>query len=1387
MNSSYNCWSGRNLFRFKALLAGFTACIFFGNLAQAQFVVPASNHVDYNFNYDWLFLKSNPTGGASAVSYSESGWKAVSLPHTWSDDRFREWVYNSNDSNGDPLNPAGSYSGDAWYRKHFTLPVSYSGRQIILEFQGITYIAHFYVNGQLVGFNESAFGPSGIDITNYVTFGSDNVIAVDVTNNQNAPTVGYNGVPIASGSPFNVNMGGINRDVTLHITDKAHLTKPLYRNLGTQGTYIFPSNIDTLHQTATINVQAEVKNDYATSQTITCNSYVVDATGAQVLALSGGSQAIAAGQTFVFNESAAMTGVHFWDPSFPYLYQVYTVLTLNGQTVDVDQVTTGFRTYVFNPSFGLEINGHPIYLSGYAPRISMEWPAVGTPVDWMNDYDFRMIKASNANFMRAMQCAPHLEQVQAADRYGVVMVVPSDYTEDDQPDPNRWQEDLDIMRDNTIYFRNDPSVLFYEACNGEPSAVHMQQMLAIRQQWDPSGGRLAGARTNDTSTTQGIREYSGSMDGAERNKLTPLFDCEYGRTEGPRRIWDEATPEYNPKWDGGNKSNTPFNGTNTTSKYLLGGYYNVASLYHQALGFYGINEMVAPAAGGYPSGDFIGEYLTPIPNGNGGFTNNYFRTNSSEESVLENLAKHWARYAHSNFVQTSAYSAANGVNIGGAKIIWSDSWTDGRMHDMEVARTSGVVDGVRLPKEVFYGMQVAQNPNPEVYVVGHWNYPAGTVKTVYVCSNTASVDLQTFDTNGNLIKDYGAGTTAFFPASILPPGGDQVNHWVVEYTNVAFQPGSIKAIGFNSGGTAVATSQKSTAGNPDHIKLTPTTGPSGWLADGSDIAWYDVEVVDANGNRCPTYQDFVTFSCTGPGQFLGGYNDGIRYSTNLTNLTSGYSLQIESGINRVFVRSTRTAGTFTLTVNGVNNATGANFPTASMPVTSTPIIDTNGLSTVWPQKTAATLGTEPTPVAEGTAPVIIPPVSTAPPTNIVNYQYTGGNSGSTVIENVQSGQQAYVDKPWTLPTLPSYLVGGEFIQPYQADAGDSSATDQYGFNLTAYSYVYAVIDAANTMPNNDNNATYVWQLMPETITLNGRVMNFYRSRIMMPYENVLLADNGYENTTFNPASNMYLVFVVNLETQVVKPTDTVSASSTQNPNVAANGIDGNTATRWTASGGTFPQIYYLTLDQTYAVGGYDINWYNNASRTYQYLIEVSTDGTNYTAALNNESNTTEGDFQYRVPPTDTFLAKYVRITVTGGGGYASFYELKMNGIPATLLSSETPDFTSPTTLSDNAGAPVNFQVEVLNGASTYTAVGLPTGLTIGQSTGLISGTTQQTGTFSVTLTATNGAGTTTSYLTLIISGTPTDTPTLPEWALAVLAVSLLGLGSLFPRQIAPPR
>jgi hypothetical protein len=95
---------------------------------------------------------------------------------------------------------------------------------------------------------------------------------------------------------------------------------------------------------------------------------------------------------------------------------------------------------------------------------------------------------------------------------------------------------------------------------------------------------------------------------------------------------------------------------------------------------------------------------------------------------------------------------------------------------------------------------------------------------------------------------------------------------------------------------------RKTAGEPTAIKLTPRTAPGGWKADGADLALIDVEVVDADGNRCPTALNQIRFDLTGPAEWRGG----IAQATG--NGILAKTLPVECGVNRVTIRSTPSAG-----------------------------------------------------------------------------------------------------------------------------------------------------------------------------------------------------------------------------------------------------------------------------------------------------------------------------------------------------------------------------------------------------------------------------------------------------------------------------------------------
>jgi beta-galactosidase len=235
---------------------------------------------------------------------------------------------------------------------------------------------------------------------------------------------------------------------------------------------------------------------------------------------------------------------------------------------------------------------------------------------------------------------------------------------------------------------------------------------------------------------------------------------------------------------------------------------------------------------------------------------------------------------------------------------------------VEVARATGEVDANRLPKEGYFASKAMWSEEPQVHIIGHWNYTATTTKDVNVVSNCDAVEL-------------------FVNGISLGRNATPTNTYLFVFRGVRWASGTIRAVGYR-GTTMAAEQEKTTAGDPFQLRLTATTGPDGFRADGSDVAIVDVEVLDQSGNRCPTDQARVDFTISGPGVWRGGYNSGKANSTNNTYLDT------ECGINRVFVRSTATAGDVTV------SASRAGLVPASVKIASMAVQLSDGLSRTMP-------------------------------------------------------------------------------------------------------------------------------------------------------------------------------------------------------------------------------------------------------------------------------------------------------------------------------------------------------------------------------------------------------------------------------------------------------
>ncbi len=804
-------------------------------LALVTLLAGAVERKKYNLNAEWR-LAVGDVETAYQSSFDDSQWMQVTLPHAFNEDEaFRVSIEKHTDT-------------FVWYRKHFRLS-DIAEKKVFVEFEGVRQGGEFYLNGQKLGIHENGVMACGFDLTPYVQEG-DNVLAVRTNNDWAYREKRTNSKFQWSDKNFNANYGGIPKNVFLHVTDKVYQTLPLFSNLRTTGVYIYATDHDIAERRATIHAESEVKNDSKAERTFAYEVTIADADGQVVKTFAGESLTLDAAKCGLVRAAADLSDGHFWSWGYGDLYTVTTVLKdENGLVFDKVATRTGFRKTQFAEG-KIWLNDRVIQMKGYAQRTSNEWPAVGLSVPaWLSDYSNALMVESNANLVRWMHVTPWKQDVESCDRVGLIQAMPAGDAEKDR-EGRQWEQRMELMRDAIIYNKNNPSILFYECGNDDISREHMVQMIAIRDQYDPHGGRAIGSRE-----MLDIREaeYGGEMLYINKSKHHPMWAMEYCRDEGLRKYWDEYSYPYH-------------------------------------------REGAGPKYKGQDASDY----------------------NHNQDRFAVELVRRWYDYWRERpgtGLRTSS---------GGVKIIFSDTNTHYRG---EVSyRTSGVTDAMRIKKDGFYAHQVMWNgwvdtDKYQTYIVGHWNYEAGTRKPVYVVSNGEAVELFLGG------KSLGLGKRDY--------------HFLFTFESVAYEAGKLEAVSYDAQGNEVSRYTLETAGEPAKLLLSVIENPEGFKADGADMALLQVEVVDKQGRRCPLDNREVKFSIKGEAEWRGG----IAMGTD--NYILSETLPVECGVNRALIRSTTKAGKIIVT------AQAEGLPKATLTLQTAAVKVTDGLSDYLPQSTLA--------------------------------------------------------------------------------------------------------------------------------------------------------------------------------------------------------------------------------------------------------------------------------------------------------------------------------------------------------------------------------------------------------------------------------------------------
>jgi NOL1/NOP2/fmu family ribosome biogenesis protein len=281
-----------------------------------------------DFNSGWKFYKGDVKDGQN-VSFDDSGWRNLDLPHDWS----IEGPFSAEFASGTGFLPGGI----GWYRKSFILPGTTKERKVFISFGGIYNNSEVWINGVLLGKRPNGYISFQYDLTPYLK-PAENLIAVKVDHSKFGDSRWYTG-------------SGIYRDVELIIAPLVHIAQ--------WGVFASPDNVT--FRKAGLGIETSVVNESDKKMTISVSNYLLS--GKDTVNKITGRITIDAGSTEVVKSNIEVDHPVLWDVDNPFLYSLVTVVKGKG-TIDSQVTRTGFRSLKFDADSGFFLNGRNLKLKG---------------------------------------------------------------------------------------------------------------------------------------------------------------------------------------------------------------------------------------------------------------------------------------------------------------------------------------------------------------------------------------------------------------------------------------------------------------------------------------------------------------------------------------------------------------------------------------------------------------------------------------------------------------------------------------------------------------------------------------------------------------------------------------------------------------------------------------------------------------------------------------------------------------------------------------------------------------------------------------------------------------------------------------------------------------
>ncbi|HEY1685352.1 MAG TPA: beta-galactosidase GalB [Tepidisphaeraceae bacterium] len=736
--------------------------------------------------------------------FDDHSWRQLNLPHDFGIEGPFDQALPGNTAKL-------PWAGVAWYRKHFLISSLDRGQRFYLDVDGAMSYATVWLNGHFVGGWPYGYTSFELDLTPYIKFDRDNVLAIRLDNPPDSSRW-YPG-------------GGIYRNVWLVKTPQVHVAH--------WGTYVTTNDVSC--DSADVNVQVNVVNSSKEPAMVTVSTefFAPNREGRLIPVASLRPQGylpkqnsemmdsvdltIPPGQTAPCDNTRTILHPELWDLDHPTEYLAVTTIRHKGRIIDRYKTRFGIRTIHFDANTGFSLNGKHVRIQGVCDHHDLG--ALGAAINTRAlERQIELLKSMGCNAIRTSHNPPAPELLDLCDRMGMLVMDESFDCWEKGKTPNDyhllfrdWHEKdwrAELRRD-----RNHPSIILWSIGNEIPDQETARgipignELTQIAHEEDPT-----------RPTTAACNDVNSAFDGF--NQTLDVFGYNYQWKSYGR--FHEANP------------NQPIFGSETASCISSRGEY-----------FFPVSDDKLTGNVNFQ----VSSYDLSAPR---------WAWPPDDEFAAEDKNKEVA----GEFVWTGFDYLGEPTPYGGNSKKMLD-FTDPKLKAKAEAelqdqgeilvpsRSSyfGIIDLAGFPKDRFYLYQARWRPDfPMAHILPHWNWPdrVGQVTPVFVYTSGDEAEL--------FLNGHSLGRKRILPGE-----------YRLRWDDVVYQPGELHVVAFKHGHIWAEDTVETTG---PASKLLMCADRSYLSPDGNDLAFITVKIADANDQTVPQTHNHIVFHIHGPGEIV---------------------------------------------------------------------------------------------------------------------------------------------------------------------------------------------------------------------------------------------------------------------------------------------------------------------------------------------------------------------------------------------------------------------------------------------------------------------------------------------------------------------------------------